>query len=301
MGSGPTPESIRSERDWTRTTSRWRNSSSSSRSFKGFPAGTRRCVSVWRRSRRSSRTSGRTTRLWPRTAGATPRRGARSCVRSCCRAGRQRNLDSFEAGCRIGQRLGAPLVNIVAPWPREFHGPRDYLPRYYEVSDPTPDEKFRIEIDEGFDWSETWGNFVAVVKACLERVKAHGMKLTIEHHTHTIVPDASSFLLLWNELQDPALGYNLDTGWTLLQREYPPVAIHKTSAHLMNVHVRDIDGMMRRFVHVGDGVMDFPAIAESLNRVGFSGFLSLEQDKYPGDMQETCRRYVSIMKEALGV
>src|SRR5437016_1744259 len=32
-------------------------------------------------------------------------------------AERERNLDFFEAGCRIGQRLGAPLLNIVAPWP----------------------------------------------------------------------------------------------------------------------------------------------------------------------------------------
>ena len=91
----------------------------------------------------------------------------------------------------------------------------------------------------------------------------------------------------------------LDTGWTLLQREYPPLAIHKVKNHLMNLHVRDIDGMMRSFVHIGQGVMDFEAVAEALEAVHFTGFLSIEQDKHPGDMEATCRRYLQMMRRYL--
>jgi len=36
-----------------------------------------------------------------------------------------------------------------------------------------------------------------------------------------------------------------------------------------------------------------------LESVGFGGFLSLEQDGAAAEMQETCRRYVSMMKEYL--
>ena len=212
---------------------------------------------------------------------------------------RERNLDYFEAGCRIGQKLGAPIIDIVAPWPRELTGPRDYLPRYYDIEDPKPGEKFHIEVAAGFDWGRTWETFVDVVRACLERVKAHGMKLTIEHHTHTIIPNADAFLLLWDAIRDQALGYNLDTGWTLSQREYPPLAIHKVKDRLLNLHVRDIDGLMRKFVHIGEGVMDFKAVADALKRIGFTGFLSVEQDKHPGDMEATCRRYVAMMREYL--
>ena len=99
------------------------------------------------------------------------------------------------------------------------------------------------------------------------------------------------------------MGINLDAGWIALEREYPPVSIHKTGKHLMNVHARDIDGLMRRFVHAGQGVMDFKAIAEALKAVRFQGFLSLEQDGQPGDppgaMQATCKRYLAMMKEYL--
>jgi sugar phosphate isomerase/epimerase len=213
---------------------------------------------------------------------------------------REQNLDNFEAGCRIGSKLGASIINIVAPWARELKGPTGYLPRYYELGDPKPGQKFHIDIAEGFDWDRVWAAYVEITKACLARAKAHGLKFSLEHHTHCMVPDASSFLRLWDAIRDPDLGYNLDTGWTLLQREYPPVAIYKVRKQLMNLHMRDIDGQMRQFVHIGEGVMDFKAIIDTLKQIGFTGYLSIEQDKHPGDMKETCRRYLQKMRDYIG-
>ncbi len=211
---------------------------------------------------------------------------------------RNRNLDNFEAGCRIGKKLGAPMINIVSPWARELHSPGNgYLPRYYEASG---NEKYHIDIDPSFNWDAVWENYIEVTRQCLQRTKAHGLKFTIEHHTHTIIPDAVSFLRLWDAIRDPDLGYNMDVGWTLLQREYPPVAIYKVGNKLMNLHMRDIDARMRQFVHVGTGAMDFPAIVEALKATGFDGFVDIEQDKFPGDMMETCRRYLQILKECIG-
>jgi sugar phosphate isomerase/epimerase len=214
-------------------------------------------------------------------------------------AERERNLDAFETGCRIGAQFSAPIINIVAPWPRELKGPTDYLPRYYDISDPKPGEKFHIDIAPGFDWEQLWQSYIRTTRACLERARRHKLRLTIEHHTHTMIPDAASFLRLWDAIRDPALGYNLDLGWTASHRDYPPVAIHKVKRHLMNVHARDIDGQMRRFPHVGEGVMDFKAAADALKAAGFSGFISLEQDKHPGDMLATVKRYLAMMKEYL--
>ena len=214
-------------------------------------------------------------------------------------AAREQALDHFEAGCRIGKKLGAPIINIVAPWARELKGPTEYLPRYYEIENPKPGQKYHIDIAEGFDWERVWNGYVETTKACLARAKTHGLKFSIEQHTHCLVPDAASFLRLWDQIRDGDLGYNLDAGWTLLQREYPPVAIHKVGKHLMNLHMRDIDGRMRRFPAIGQGVMDIQAIVTALKQVGFDGFASIEQDKNPGDpdMRETCRQYLRIMRE----
>jgi sugar phosphate isomerase/epimerase len=212
---------------------------------------------------------------------------------------REQALNNFEAGCRIGKKLGAPMINIVAPWARELKGPTSYLPRYYEIVNPKPGQKYHIDIAENFDWDRVWDAYVQTTKACLSRAKAHGMKFSIEQHTHCLVPDAASFLRLWDQIQDNDLGYNIDVGWTLLQREYPPVAIHKVGRHLMNVHMRDIDGLMRQFPAFGRGVMDVEAIVTALKKVGFNGFASIEQDRHPGDpdIKDTCREYLRIMRQ----
>jgi sugar phosphate isomerase/epimerase len=211
---------------------------------------------------------------------------------------RKRSLDYFERGCRIAQKLGAPMVNIVAPWARELSTPAtEYLPRYF-MGDPKGGEKFHIDIGRGYDFDELWSSFVATTKACLERAKAHGMKFSIENHTHTMMPVTDSFFRLWDSIRDPALGCNLDCGWAMNQREYPPVAIYKLNHHLMNLHARDIDASMREYVPIGQGVMDLKAIADAVKAIGFTGVLSLEQDG-AGDMKETCRRYISLMKEYL--
>jgi sugar phosphate isomerase/epimerase len=214
---------------------------------------------------------------------------------------REQALNQFEAGCRIGKKLGAPVINIVAPWARELKGPTEYLPRYYEIENPRPGQKYHIDIAEGFDWERVWNAYVETTRACLARAKTHGLKFSIEQHTHCLIPDAASFLRLWDQIRDDDLGYNIDVGWTLLQREYPPVAIHKVGRHLMNVHMRDIDGLMRMFPPFGRGVMDVQAIITALRQVGFNGFASIEQDRHPGDpdIRDTCRQYVQIMREYL--
>lgn len=211
---------------------------------------------------------------------------------------RARNLDYFEAGCRIGKKLGAPMVNIVAPWARELKSTTEYLPRYF-MTDPKAGEKFHIDIATDYDFAELWSLFTSTMKACTERAKAHGLRFSIENHTHTMMPVTDSFLRLSDAVRDPAMGCNLDCGWAMNQREYPPVAIYKLNKQLMNLHVRDIDARMRQYVPIGTGVMDFKAIGDAVKAVKFEGFLSLEQDSSSENMKETCRRYVSTMKECL--
>jgi len=211
---------------------------------------------------------------------------------------RKVSLDYFEKGCRIAHKLGAPMVNIVAPWARQLSASTSYLPRYF-LSDVQPGEKFHINIAPGYNFDELWPLFIETMKGCLERAQALGMKFSIENHTYTMLPVSDSFLRLCDHIPNPALGCNLDCGWAMNQREYPPVAIHKLNRRLMNLHVRDIDPNMREYVPIGKGVMDIKAIADAVKAIGFTGFLSLEQDGSSEDMKETCRRYIRMMKEYL--
>jgi sugar phosphate isomerase/epimerase len=213
---------------------------------------------------------------------------------------RMKALDNFEAGAVIGKKLGSKIVNIVAPWPRELSMPGGgYLPRYYDIINPKENDIYAIIMDPAFDWDKVWAQYVKTTKDCLERAKKHDMLFTIEHHSNCIIHDASSFLLLCKEIPDKSLGYNMDVGWTQIQREYPPVAINKVKDRLYNLHMRDIDGAMRLFIHIGEGVMDFAGIIRELKKIGYKGFVSLEQDGHPGDMKTTCKRYLDLMRKLI--
>ena len=212
---------------------------------------------------------------------------------------RKVSLDYFEKGCRIAHKLGAPMVNIVAPWARQLSATgTSYLPRYF-LSDVKPGEKFHINIAPGYNFDELWPLFIETMKSCLERAQALGMKFSIENHTYTMLPVSDSFLRLCDHIASPAFGCNLDCGWAMNQRDYPPVAIHKLNRRLMNLHVRDIDPTMREYVPIGQGVMDIKAIADAVKGIGFTGFLSLVQDGSSEDMKVTCQRYISMMKDYL--
>ena len=212
---------------------------------------------------------------------------------------RNRSLEVFERGCKIAAVLNAPMINIVAPWARELKGPRAYLPRYYAVTDGAPEVKYHIDIPRGFDFDAVWEQFVETVRTATAMAKANGIRFSIENHTHTLASDAMAFRALWDRIKDPALGMNLDIGWLQLQREYPPLGIYQAGEHLINVHIRDIDGVGLRFVGIGDGVMDYPGVVKALKDIGFSGYLTIEQDGVP-DMKGVVARGRDILRKLIG-
>lgn len=209
---------------------------------------------------------------------------------------RSRSLEVFEEGCKIAQKLNAPIINIVAPWPRETTGPTQYLPRYF--SENKEGKKYHIHIADGFDFDEVWNTFAQTMNICAERAEQYELRFSLENHTHTLVHDSTAFLHLWEQIKHPNLGMNLDIGWIQLQREYPPTALHKVKNHLFNCHLRDIDSEGLVFVGFGEGVMDFKAVIETLKTIGYTGYLAFEQDGVP-DMHKTLQDGKRMIEELL--
>ncbi|HAK97658.1 MAG TPA: hypothetical protein DCM87_22385 [Planctomycetes bacterium] len=205
------------------------------------------------------------------------------------RGARTRALEVFRKGCAAARALGARMINIVAPWPTDIKGPREYLPRYYAIDErrdpPPPDAKLRIDVPARFPFAGAWDEFAAVVREATAIAKAHGLRFSLENHTHTLVPTTDAFLRLYDKVGDPALGMNLDIGWIWINREHPPLAIYKLGPLLCNVHIRDVDGLALWFPAVGAGRMDYPAVFKALDDVGYEGFVTIEQDSVPNQRE----------------
>lgn len=212
---------------------------------------------------------------------------------------RRRTIDIFAKACKVAAKVNAPIINIVAPWPTVYHKDGyDYLPRYFSTQTTMPGPKLKFDVPLGFDWEKTWSDFVETMKEATAAAKEAGVLFSLENHTHTIVQGADAFLDLWGEVRDPVLGMNIDVGWIQLEREYPVITIYKAAPHLMNLHLRDIDGFAYRFVPPGAGCMDFPGIVAAARDVGFTGFMTFEQDGVP-DMRYALRRGKEIIERLL--
>jgi sugar phosphate isomerase/epimerase len=195
------------------------------------------------------------------------------------RTANARALDQFEQGAKLAAAMGSPLVNFVSQWPVGIQAPAAYVPRYWYINNPGLEgfsPKLSMQLPEPFEWEEIWENYVKTVRTCAEIAAAHGLKLAIEGHAHVVVPNTDSFLRLWDHVQHPALGYNLDTAWLFIQREYIPWSIAKVKGKLLHVHMRDGDGLHAYNLPPGEGILDWEGIFEALRGIGYDGFVSFE-------------------------
>jgi inosose dehydratase len=66
----------------------------------------------------------------------------------------------------------------------------------------------------------------------------------------------------------------------------PVKAIEKYSDRLLFLHIKDVERVSKsvyRFVELGHGLVDVPAVFESLNKMGFRGWAVVELDEVPPD------------------
>jgi sugar phosphate isomerase/epimerase len=210
---------------------------------------------------------------------------------------RAATLDNFERACAVARELGARQIGFTG-WPVPGTNPNTYTLR----RDAKPGDKLTMPLPSDLDWDALWRRGIEATRACLARAKAHGLVLCVEPHFHGIPQSAEQFLLLQREIADPALGYLLDTCWSMVQCAYPPLLAKMMAPHLVSVQFRDTDAATRNaFVPFGQGVVDFAGMVETLKAVGYGGFVSLEEVfMKPEVARADAQAFLTFMRERLG-
>lgn len=140
-----------------------------------------------------------------------------------------------------------------------------------------------------------WPAFAADVQRAADRVRARGLEPVFHHHLGTDVetPDEIQRLL---DLTDVSLC--LDTAHLWLAGGDPLEALSEWGPRIRQMHLKDASrtahaaaraagGDLWRtvgdggFTALGRGDLDFAAIAEALDTVGYTGWLVVEQDALP--------------------
>lgn len=131
----------------------------------------------------------------------------------------------------------------------------------------------------------------------------HPIQLGIEPANTAVtnlVVTSSDAMDIIHQLNHDNLGVVMDTGHINLTKEPLQEAITRLGKHLLQFHVNDNDGIRQQNSIPGEGTFDFAGFVETLDRNGFSGYLSIELGfEYTTDPLPAVTEAVSRMQQIL--
>lgn len=133
----------------------------------------------------------------------------------------------------------------------------------------------------------------------LDYAESEGVDVGIEYEPELLVECTDEVLALIDDVGRDSLGVNLDVGHAAVYGEDPAESIRRCAGHITGVHIEDIVGG-RRGKHYhripGEGDLDFGAIFDALDDVGYDGFATLELYTYPDEPDRAAERAHEVLE-----
>lgn len=158
----------------------------------------------------------------------------------------------------------------------------------------------RVPSDGSASWSDAqWREACATVDAVGRALRQElGMRAVVHHHAGTYIETPQEVERLLAGTDPDNVGLLLDTGHYVYGGGDPVELVKRHGARVRYVHLKDAraDELQRVRAHdvamveawargvfcpLGDGVVDFPRVIESLRGNGYAGWLIVEQDVVP--------------------
>lgn len=180
-----------------------------------------------------------------------------------------------------GQRSAAPYLTVM-DW---GHVARDYAAGHSDRA---------IRLDDA-----AWSGMVATIRSIARIARdEYGVRAVIHPHAGGHIEFADEIDRILGDVPADEAGLCLDTGHTLYAGRDPVATLDRYWDRLDYLHFKDIDAakfaqvMTRRIrffdacaegvmCPIGDGCIDYAAIRALLDRRGYAGFITVEQERDP--------------------
>ena len=157
----------------------------------------------------------------------------------------------------------------------------------------------RIAKEHGLD-DAGWDTYIKGVHRVAEAVKKEtGLRSALHPHGSTYVETPDEIDTFLARTNPDLIGIVFDTGHYCLGGGDPVTGIEKHADRIWLMHFKDFDPTVLEsakahgwhyqqmigagvFSELGQGVVDFPAVMQALERIGYDGWIIVEQDVLPG-------------------
>lgn len=187
-----------------------------------------------------------------------------------------------------GQKFPTPYMTVM-DW---GHDERDYAAGH-------PDRAPRLSPEE-------WAGFMSNVRAVCERANAHGVRPVIHPHAGGYLEFEDEIAAVVRDIPYEVAGLCLDTGHLYYSGMDPAEYLKKYADRLDYVHFKDVNEAVYREVlgehirffdgcgkgsmcPIGTGSLDYPGIQKALESIGYSGYITIEQERDPRNADTSLR------------
>jgi inosose dehydratase len=163
---------------------------------------------------------------------------------------------------------------------------------------------------------ELWKKILSHIKGLSEIANNYGVRPVVHPHSGGYIEFDDEIEKFVNDLPDDLVGLCLDTGHIQYSGANPAELLKKYKDRLDYVHFKDINGkvynsaMERKlkflnachegaFCPIGQGIMDYKAVSETLINIGYNGYICIEQErdpKYADEALKTERASIEFLK-----
>jgi sugar phosphate isomerase/epimerase len=184
-------------------------------------------------------------------------------------------------------------AHLSAEWATDDHvdaavaalGERGLRVASYQVYAPAQHLERACEVAERLG-TRVLSGFVPVDERLLPLLERHGLVFALENH-----PEPTPRAML-DEIGDlPRVGVCVDTGWFGTQGYDAPRAIEELGDRVLHVHLKDVrhEGEPHETCRWGEGVVDVEGCVRALQRIGYSGAISVEHEPETYDPSDDVR------------
>lgn len=187
-----------------------------------------------------------------------------------------------------GQKFPTPYMTVM-DW---GHDERDYAAGHSDRSPRLNDEE--------------WAAFMSNVRAVCERANKWGVRPVIHPHAGGYIEFSDEIEKVVRDIPYEVAGLCLDTGHLYYSDMDPVEYLTKYADRLDYVHFKDVDEKVYREVlgehirffegcgkgsmcPIGTGSLDYPAIHKCLEDIGYSGYITIEQERDPRNSDTSLR------------
>lgn len=134
----------------------------------------------------------------------------------------------------------------------------------------------------------------------LDYAESVGVDVGIEFEPELLIECTDELLELLDVIDRDALGVNLDVGHAAVYGENPAESVRQCAGQITGIHIEDIVGG-RRGKHYhripGEGDLNFEAIFQALDDIGYEGFATLELYTYPDAPDRAARQALDALEQ----